>query len=461
MNNYNFGNVLPLNNYYNNNIINNVINEENEENEDNEENQENKNNDNNKINNKIVVPGLTGFVNQGNTCYLNCVLQCLASTEFLMSFFLEKKFEETLKTNQIKYLKKKINEKEKEGIKIKLTKNLLNQCIKNTMSKDFYNLINEYWAIKGRNIVPIQIKKRIGKISKDFSGNMQNDSEEALNIILDNIHEELIEEINLEFKENKDLIDFIKIYNIFSEIIKSEDICDDKKEKLGIIIKEYNRINLDKITQIKANNYIKSYFKSNYSIIKEIFSGLYLSRIKCCECGYYNGTFDPFNSIQLQIPNTNNNDVDLDFCIDSFFKAELLQNDNKYNCIRCRKKVLAKKKLELWYLPKVLIIQLKRYDFSNNYNLTKKTCLVKCPLDISMKKYISEINNSNNDYKYELYGICNHIGGTGFGHYTAYVKNPISLLWYEFNDDTISLIDKKDIITDKAYILFYKRVKNE
>ena len=91
MNNYNFGNVLPLNNYYNNNIINNVINEENEENEDNEENEENeenKNNDDNKINNKIVVPGLTGFVNQGNTCYLNCVLQCLASTEFLISLAL-------------------------------------------------------------------------------------------------------------------------------------------------------------------------------------------------------------------------------------------------------------------------------------------------------------------------------------------------------------------------------------
>ena len=45
----------------------------------------------------------------------------------------------------------------------------------------------------------------------------------------------------------------------------------------------------------------------------------------------------------------------------------------------------------------------------------------------------------------------------GFGHYTAFAKNPGNGLWYEFDDSTVSWVDPDSIITEAAYNLFYRR----
>jgi ubiquitin C-terminal hydrolase len=57
--------------------------------------------------------------------------------------------------------------------------------------------------------------------------------------------------------------------------------------------------------------------------------------------------------------------------------------------------------------------------------------------------------------------------GTGGGHYTSYIlSDPTNSngsgakkqdLWLKCNDSGISRIDKADIISKDAYILFYKR----
>merc|ERR1712167_549984 len=59
---------------------------------------------------------------------------------------------------------------------------------------------------------------------------------------------------------------------------------------------------------------------------------------------------------------------------------------------------------------------------------------------------------------YELYGISNHMGGLGGGHYTAYAKRQDGE-WYEFDDSRVTKMKVSDCITDKAYVLFYRRIK--
>lgn len=58
---------------------------------------------------------------------------------------------------------------------------------------------------------------------------------------------------------------------------------------------------------------------------------------------------------------------------------------------------------------------------------------------------------------YDLYGVVNHIGGLGGGHYTAYAKHDED--WYLFNDQRFSLAKEEDLCTSEAYVLFYKRRK--
>lgn len=73
------------------------------------------------------------------------------------------------------------------------------------------------------------------------------------------------------------------------------------------------------------------------------------------------------------------------------------------------------------------------------------------------------IGQSNTDEKliYDLYAVSNHYGNMGFGHYTAYCKNPMTELWYEFDDSRVSQVNpqmlKNNICTNAAYNLFYRR----
>ena len=42
---------------------------------------------------------------------------------------------------------------------------------------------------------------------------------------------------------------------------------------------------------------------------------------------------------------------------------------------------------------------------------------------------------------YDLYGVSNHFGNMGFGHYTAYCQNPVTNQWYEFDDSRVSQVN--------------------
>ena len=58
---------------------------------------------------------------------------------------------------------------------------------------------------------------------------------------------------------------------------------------------------------------------------------------------------------------------------------------------------------------------------------------------------------------YDLYGVVNHYGTMGGGHYTAYCQNFLNKKWYEFNDSRVSEIGRNDIVSGDSYVLFFTR----
>jgi ubiquitin C-terminal hydrolase len=82
--------------------------------------------------------------------------------------------------------------------------------------------------------------------------------------------------------------------------------------------------------------------------------------------------------------------------------------------------------------------------------------LIDFPLDnLDLTKYVT--GYSANQYIYELYGVCNHTGGTQGGHYTAFVKNS-KKEWIHFNDTNIEMVKNPEmVITPMAYCLFYRK----
>ncbi|XP_029431895.1 ubiquitin carboxyl-terminal hydrolase 31 isoform X2 [Rhinatrema bivittatum] len=61
------------------------------------------------------------------------------------------------------------------------------------------------------------------------------------------------------------------------------------------------------------------------------------------------------------------------------------------------------------------------------------------------------------DYVYDLYAVCNHLGTMQGGHYTAYCKNSVDGLWYCFDDSDVQPLAEEEVCKQTAYILFYQR----
>jgi len=123
------------------------------------------------------------------------------------------------------------------------------------------------------------------------------------------------------------------------------------------------------------------------------------------------------------------------------------------------KKVDATKKIDLWKLPPVLMIHLKRFEFD-----TKTACFQKTDNRLSMKlsqldlgEFCSSVQKDG--AVYNVMCVANHSGMYGGGHYTASCRvggvGPGT--WHHFNDETITPLSGKNVVTRETYVIFLMR----
>ncbi|XP_072955220.1 ubiquitin carboxyl-terminal hydrolase 5 [Typha angustifolia] len=145
-------------------------------------------------------------------------------------------------------------------------------------------------------------------------------------------------------------------------------------------------------------------------------------------------------------------------CLDAFLREEPLVPEDMWYCPRCKEQTQASKKLDLWRLPQVLVIHLKRFSFSRSTKHKLET-FVNFPIhDLDLTNYVANKKNSHRQI-YELYALSNHYGSMASGHYTAHIKLLDENRWYNFDDSHISPINEEDVKSAAAYVLFYRRVK--
>ncbi|KAK7896153.1 hypothetical protein WMY93_021478 [Mugilogobius chulae] len=142
-------------------------------------------------------------------------------------------------------------------------------------------------------------------------------------------------------------------------------------------------------------------------------------------------------------------------CIELFTTKEKLGADDPWYCPNCKQHQQATKKLDLWSLPPVLVVHLKRFSYSR-YMRDKLDSLVDFPLkDLDMSEFL--INPNAGACVYDLIAVSNHYGGMGGGHYTAYAKNKDDEKWYNFDDSSVSPASEDQIVSKAGYVLFYQR----
>ncbi|XP_047440270.1 ubiquitin carboxyl-terminal hydrolase 11 [Mugil cephalus] len=151
--------------------------------------------------------------------------------------------------------------------------------------------------------------------------------------------------------------------------------------------------------------------------------------------------------------------VQLQECIELFTTVETLEEENPWYCPVCKKHQLATKKLDLWSLPEVLIIHLKRFSYTK-FSREKLDSIVDFPLkDLDFSDCLLRKNVSNEEppSRYDLIAVSNHYGGLRDGHYTSYARNKDNGQWYYFDDSKVTYAREDQIMTNAAYVLFYHR----
>ncbi|OXB78629.1 UNVERIFIED_CONTAM: hypothetical protein H355_002594 [Colinus virginianus] len=151
--------------------------------------------------------------------------------------------------------------------------------------------------------------------------------------------------------------------------------------------------------------------------------------------------------------------VALKDCIELFTTMETLGEHDPWYCPNCKKHQQATKKFDLWSLPKILVVHLKRFSYSR-YWRDKLDTVVEFPIrGLNMSEFVCDPRGSS--YVYDLIAVSNHYGAMGVGHYTAYAKNKVNGKWYYFDDSSVSLASEDQIVTKAAYVLFYQRRNSE
>lgn len=160
-------------------------------------------------------------------------------------------------------------------------------------------------------------------------------------------------------------------------------------------------------------------------------------------------------------PNRNYNIYD---CFNLFTRREKLEKDNAWFCSKCKGHKEALKKMEIYKVPPVLIIHLKRFKTSKTSSIgsyywssgKKINVQIDFPVEgLDLSDYV--LGEDREHAIYDLYAVSNHYGSLSGGHYTAYAKNAVTGNWYDFNDSRVSQVGQKEVISSAAYVLFYKK----
>jgi ubiquitin carboxyl-terminal hydrolase 2/21 len=194
--------------------------------------------------------------------------------------------------------------------------------------------------------------------------------------------------------------------------------------------------------------------KYSHNLFSKLFYCKIQSMVQCTNCKYKSITYSNEKSLSLSIPlnktsSVTTPSVTIYDCLSNFSEAEQLTTSNEWKCEKCKHKVKAHKSLSINFLPKYLIIHLKRYSF-----ITRASKL-NVPVIIPSDLYI----NQDSGYKYALRGFILQSGSMNGGHYVAYIKTEQN--WYCMNDSSVSSVSEVRAleIAQRSYVLLFAKKK--
>uniref|UniRef100_A0A8C5S9Q9 ubiquitinyl hydrolase 1 n=1 Tax=Laticauda laticaudata TaxID=8630 RepID=A0A8C5S9Q9_LATLA len=188
---------------------------------------------------KVCLPGFTGLVNLGNTCFMNSVIQSLSNTRELRDYFHDRSFES------------EINYSNPLGTGGRL-------------AIGFAVLLRALWKGTHHAFQPSKLKAIVASKASQFTGYAQHDAQEFMAFLLDGLHEDLNRIQNKPYTETVD--------------------SDGRPD------------------EVVAEEAWQRHKMRNDSFIVDLFQGQFKSKLVCPVCSKVSITFDPFLYLPVPLP---------------------------------------------------------------------------------------------------------------------------------------------------------------
>jgi ubiquitin C-terminal hydrolase len=183
-------------------------------------------------------------------------------------------------------------------------------------------------------------------------------------------------------------------------------------------------------------------------------------------------------AVIYQHPQIKRESVTLGDCFELYMSSEQLEAG--WFCSKCKMHVAPSKKTEIWRLPSILVLTLKRFSHNaTNGRSSKIYTPVDFPLrGLDLSPYLPADQRADTPL-YDLFSVMNHHGAMGFGHYTAAVHGHVDGAaassssssaaavdeaacvaddsWTLCDDESLEAISSSSVVTNDAYVLFYRR----
>lgn len=407
---------------------------------------------------RMIIPGITGLRNLGNTCYMNSILQVLSYIDEFREFFLKMKFDIDVsphgspQVSQIKMAQpssatrrskrlntvdcfqhlmsstpstSKTSKQRKGGLNGGSNQNTpmkqLLICNVESKSSDAVSLCGELhglfrvlWSGKWAQVSPHAFLRAVWQSIPWFKGYAQHDAQEFLCELLDKVQREL-----------------------------------------------------DKVPRFARDGSSK--------FLENLFQGQLVSQVTCLQCKNVSQCFEPYMDLSLEFPERyqitkSNSRIAQDIChvtemLAKFTEEEKLEG-KIYSCERCNSNrrrsagplhTEAKKQFLINKLPPILRLHLKRFRWCGRDHREKISTHVATDEVLDLQPFCTA--GAKDGYKYQLFAVVIHHGrGFGSGHYTAYTWNREADSWVNCNDSRMLLCQLEEVLQAQSYILFYKRI---
>jgi ubiquitin carboxyl-terminal hydrolase 8 len=348
---------------------------------------------------------MQGIENLGSTCAINSLIQIITRNDILRNIILNNNFAD------------------------------------NTISDQLKEIINLMY-VQNNSIIPRKFLNTFYTIFKDiFYSGEQIDIGELWTFLSDKISEEIEGIVDTSKDKNKKDMKMLEEDQLTEGVVYNDD-------------KELHNAMINcKLLKKKYEYYYKK-FNMKTSMWQKSTQGFYLNTTRCVDCNLTFYNFEPFTSLNIDIPKDMTHPKISDM-ISKSLKEEIIQGD--WFCSKCNKNRAYKKSTKLWKLPDVLVIIIKRFI---NIHL-------KNDAPISINDYLNfnkgSILSNKKDVVYNFSSVALHFGSLNGGHYSAICNTPDGDILYD--DRNVIKIDIQDMnFKDKssnAYMLVYTNKKED